>query len=374
MAFQNVSLTKWLSSRVVVRLTTVCSYTERLSKFVPRVRNVFFVRVRTSGLQLLLYRIWWLKPLESCTSSTSNVSPKLRSMLLDKSSITEAMFLNAYGQFFGSVVDFFPVGQFCRDLFPDAFIACFLFSIAGTFGSNKKAGFLSSLLCASFREHARLLNRDMVLMIKDRLIAWYASRMSLVCRSDKQDGPEALLKLSSFYKQGDILMEQMGNNVIDAIKMVEPHCTFQISLIAHNNRQLIPVDSAFKYRLASSLDSLSEEDGVDPSPLFDIIKNENVSSTDSPVLWVLQTLGPPIPWLRRLSATTLPTSSNEKDCWPRVRLRSCEWLNLPHPQKGIFLSKKIIRSSRQDGPPWPVEASRLTHDMANAFGNPWLWW
>lgn len=90
-------------------------------------------------------------------------------------------------------------------------------------------------------------------------------------------------------------MEQMGNNVIDAIKMVEPHCTLQMSLIAHNNRPLIPVDSAFKYRLASSLDSLSEEDGVDPSPLFDIIKNENVSSTDSPVLWVLQTLGPPIP-------------------------------------------------------------------------------
>uniref|UniRef100_A0AAN0LJ79 Replicase n=1 Tax=Lobos virus TaxID=3139875 RepID=A0AAN0LJ79_9VIRU len=124
------------------------------------------------------------------------------------------------------------------------------------------------------KSKGRLLNRDMTLMIKDTLVARFASKMSLVNRADQQDGPEALLKLTAFYKAGDLLMSQMDNDVFDAIKLIEPHGLYQMSVIANKHRPLLPVDSSFRYHLASSLMSLEEEHGVDTAPLFDIIKEE----------------------------------------------------------------------------------------------------
>lgn len=97
--------------------------------------------------------------------------------------------------------------------------------------------------------------------------------MSLVCRSDKQDGPDALRKLTEFYKQGDLLMQQMGNEAFDVIKLVDPHCTFQMSVTAHKNRPLIPVDS-FRYHLSSALTTLSDDYSIDPDSFFNLIKDE----------------------------------------------------------------------------------------------------
>nr|WAK77186.1 MAG: RNA-dependent RNA polymerase [Rhabdoviridae sp.] len=125
-----------------------------------------------------------------------------------------------------------------------------------------------------FQLHNRLLNRDMTLMVKDTLIARYASKMSLLCRSDGQDGPDALKKLTAFYAEGDSLMSSLGNSVYDILKLVEPHCNFQMSIIAHQNRPLIPLDTSFRYHLSSSLETIKDEMSVDPDPLFRMIKEE----------------------------------------------------------------------------------------------------
>lgn len=93
-----------------------------------------------------------------------------------------------------------------------------------------------------FGQHFQLLNRDMLLMVENTMIALYASKLSLVSRADGQDGPLTLEKLTELYIQGNLLKERMGKNVYEVIKLVEPHCTYQMSLIVHKNMPLIPTD------------------------------------------------------------------------------------------------------------------------------------
>lgn len=66
----------------------------------------------------------------------------------------------------------------------------------------------------------------------------------------------------------------MGNNVYEVIKLIEPHCTYQMSLITHKNRPLIPRNSKFRYYLSSALIELSREYNIDPQPFIQLTESE----------------------------------------------------------------------------------------------------
>lgn len=121
----------------------------------------------------------------------------------------------------------------------------------------------------------RLLDRNMVLMIKDTLAARFCTKLSLVGRSDGKGGPEALSGLEALYFEGDLLMSKLGNDAFDIVKLLEPHCNQRLSELARKARPLIPEFTNFSTHLHQQRISLERKFHVDLRGFFDMVMEED---------------------------------------------------------------------------------------------------
>jgi len=94
------------------------------------------------------------------------------------------------------------------------------------------------------RDHNRLLDRNMLLMIKDVLIARYCSCVS-VWKTGDPNARKNLEKLIALYDGGDAVLCMAGNNGFRILKMLEAHCSLQWTLLGHKKRPEIPLSPAF---------------------------------------------------------------------------------------------------------------------------------
>lgn len=120
----------------------------------------------------------------------------------------------------------------------------------------------------------RLLDRNMVLMIKDTLAARFCTKLSLVGRSDEKGGPLALTQLEQLYTEGDMLMSKLGNDVYDIIKLLEPFCNQRLSELARTARPMIPEFTNFRDHLKQQQINLERKYRVDLRGFFQLVMEQ----------------------------------------------------------------------------------------------------
>nr|UYL95634.1 MAG: RNA-dependent RNA polymerase [Tongren Rhabd tick virus 3] len=120
----------------------------------------------------------------------------------------------------------------------------------------------------------RLLDRNMVLMLKDTMIARFASKFSQLVHPQRgvQIGKVALL--TSLYTAGDHLMMQRGNDVYDVLQLVEPHCNQRLSDLAWKHRDRVPRDTRFQVFLSEEIIRLEAAGPGSVVPFFRLISEQ----------------------------------------------------------------------------------------------------
>ncbi|APG78857.1 RNA-dependent RNA polymerase [Xinzhou nematode virus 4] len=126
-----------------------------------------------------------------------------------------------------------------------------------------------------FLRDTRLMDRNMILMIKDTLAGRACSKLGLVCASDLQDRwVETVIKLNEFYRQGDEILIGVDNYAFDMIKMIEPWCNLQFMKLSSTKLPLIPTDESFSQHLEKNLKEFQSKYNIDCTKLINLITEE----------------------------------------------------------------------------------------------------
>nr|UQS95365.1 MAG: RNA-dependent RNA polymerase [Lantra virus] len=128
-----------------------------------------------------------------------------------------------------------------------------------------------------FKRDNILLDRNMLLMLKDTATARFHTLMAIEFRETTDYATDHYDSVLSMYKAGDRLLEKFGCPSYKAIKMVEPICSLRMSQLARMHRPLIPEFKHFKEHIEKTTTDL-----VKDFPLFKdlhdiIMKQNNVS-------------------------------------------------------------------------------------------------
>nr|WAK77058.1 MAG: RNA-dependent RNA polymerase [Rhabdoviridae sp.] len=123
-------------------------------------------------------------------------------------------------------------------------------------------------------DQRRLLDRNMVLMLKDTMIARFASKFSQLVHP--RNGPQVakVALLSSLYEAGDQLMMLRGNDTYDVLQLVEPHCNQRLSDLAWAYRNRVPRDTRFQAFLSEEIIRLEAAGPGSVVPFFRLISEQ----------------------------------------------------------------------------------------------------
>lgn len=113
-------------------------------------------------------------------------------------------------------------------------------------------------------KNGTVLSRNLVLMIKDTLVARFATLASLIDKMDNNYEKENISTMHMFYNLGDQLIKEEGNAGYTGLKMVESMCIEKMAQISASYRPLIPpftkfgehVSGVVKERKSSYLSSI----------------------------------------------------------------------------------------------------------------------
>lgn len=100
-------------------------------------------------------------------------------------------------------------------------------------------------------EENRLLDRNMILMIKDTMVARFCTKLTLLTPDVTIITTSKLSRLTDFYYKGDQLMIEFDNDVFDVLQLLEPFCNARLSDLAGAARPLIPKSLKFHEFLES---------------------------------------------------------------------------------------------------------------------------
>lgn len=120
----------------------------------------------------------------------------------------------------------------------------------------------------------RLLDRNMVLMIKDTLVARFCTKLTRIPTSTGALNLASLNKLTEFYKLGDDIMSSQGNDVFDVLQLLEPFCNERLAELAGQMRPLIPRPTKFRDFLLGEITKLETRCKGQITPFFKIITDE----------------------------------------------------------------------------------------------------
>ncbi|AMK09228.1 RNA-dependent RNA polymerase [Drosophila affinis sigmavirus] len=107
-------------------------------------------------------------------------------------------------------------------------------------------------------KHNMLMDRNMVLMVKDTVAARFHTLLAIENRYDTHYTPHSAKNLISVYKSLDKVLEEHGESAYDLIKMVEPICNLQLSALARAFRPSIPEFPNFRRHIETSINKLCE--------------------------------------------------------------------------------------------------------------------
>lgn len=99
--------------------------------------------------------------------------------------------------------------------------------------------------CAYFDNLKMIWDRNMILMFKDLCTARFHALLAIENRYDDMYNEDHNRKIIEIYKEGDRLMKQVGDSAYDVFSMIEPICSYRLSLIAGDHRPLIPRFDSF---------------------------------------------------------------------------------------------------------------------------------
>nr|AMK09265.1 RNA-dependent RNA polymerase [Drosophila algonquin sigmavirus] len=108
-------------------------------------------------------------------------------------------------------------------------------------------------------KHKMLLDRNMVLMVKDTVAARFHTLLAIENRFDDHYTPNSAKNLISVYRSLDKVLEEHGESAYDLIKMVEPICNLQLSILARAFRPSIPEFPNFRKHIETSINQLCQQ-------------------------------------------------------------------------------------------------------------------
>lgn len=125
-----------------------------------------------------------------------------------------------------------------------------------------------------FYKWNRILDRNMVLMIKDLLGARICSRLSLYKDDIDIQHSQLISKLDTLYFWGDQIMRITGNDGYDFIKLLEGLCNLRFIELAHTFRPKIPLDTNYKAHMSEAVSEFEHLHSIDCGEFCRLISNE----------------------------------------------------------------------------------------------------
>ncbi|AJR28401.1 polymerase [Klamath virus] len=107
-----------------------------------------------------------------------------------------------------------------------------------------------------------LMNRNLVLMVKDTLLARFQTIMTMYPRHDRKFNLEDVMVLQRIYRLGDQMLVKMGNTAYDHLKMLEPICNYRLTQLAREYRPRIPVFPAFGDYIEDTIRELARDNDL----------------------------------------------------------------------------------------------------------------
>lgn len=120
----------------------------------------------------------------------------------------------------------------------------------------------------------RILDRNMVLMLKDTLIGRFCVKISLISREDGMYNRDTVIKVTQLFERGDLLLQRLDNRAFDHIKLVEAHCCQRTSELAARHRPLVPLNHNLREHLTKKINELDSIAQISSKPLFELILSE----------------------------------------------------------------------------------------------------
>nr|AYP67529.1 RNA-dependent RNA polymerase [Manly virus] len=102
-------------------------------------------------------------------------------------------------------------------------------------------------------EPGRLFDRNMILMIKDTMVARFCTKLSLIKSLESSEDISRLKRLTELYQLGDEILACKGNDVFDILQLLEPFCNERLSELASSARPLIPRSLKFREFLTQEI-------------------------------------------------------------------------------------------------------------------------
>nr|QMP82265.1 RNA-dependent RNA polymerase [Hymenopteran rhabdo-related virus OKIAV8] len=108
-------------------------------------------------------------------------------------------------------------------------------------------------------EHGHLLDRNMLLMMKDTYSARFHSLLSMIHRVDTKFSFDDWEKLQQLYRLGDMALQSAGSDAYKGLKLLEPICNLRLCQLAARFRPLIPQYTSFTSHVTKSVIEVSEK-------------------------------------------------------------------------------------------------------------------
>ncbi|AJG39201.1 RNA-dependent RNA polymerase [Wuhan Louse Fly Virus 5] len=107
-----------------------------------------------------------------------------------------------------------------------------------------------------FKDHNIMIDRLFALMMKDTWIARMNTLIGLVLRTEHNFDFKDIETIDEIYNLGDQMLEKIGNEAYDSIKMLEPMCNLRFCELAREFRPLIPPFPGFSNHIERSVNEL----------------------------------------------------------------------------------------------------------------------
>ncbi|AIL31438.1 L [Kumasi rhabdovirus] len=107
-----------------------------------------------------------------------------------------------------------------------------------------------------FPEHKVIIDRLFALMMKDTWIARFNTTVGLHYRTEHIYTQEEIKFVNSLYRAGDKVLESLGNDAYNCIKLLEPICNWKFCEMAKGYRPLIPTFPNFTAHVNASIDEV----------------------------------------------------------------------------------------------------------------------
>ncbi|USL85426.1 MAG: RNA-dependent RNA polymerase [Dermacentor reticulatus rhabdovirus 1] len=129
--------------------------------------------------------------------------------------------------------------------------------------------------CLYLVQEERLMDRNMVLMLKDTLVARFCSKLSILEQIDNPDHTLQVRRLTTLYYAGDSIIRHLGSEGYAVLQLLEPVCNLRLSELAAKHRPAVPVSGRFRDYLIEEIRSADKRAPALVHYFFNMILEED---------------------------------------------------------------------------------------------------